>query len=247
MSSRPSNSVEVLLPDVVAGGAGPVRPGVDGGTAMGWNWVRGIGVALLTVVWAATAHYTSTGNESSGWGAALALTPMSVALALGLWRLPSRWLGALAGAAVLAGLVVSWPFLKGQVALLYYVEHLGVYLLLSVFFGRTLRGPDESLVTQMARRVHGGVLSPAQAAYTRQVTLAWCVFFAGMALISTLLFLFAPVAAWSTFANLLGGPLIALMFVGEYLWRRHALPEETRATMADAVRAWKAQRSDKAP
>ncbi|MDP2022566.1 hypothetical protein [Hydrogenophaga taeniospiralis] len=247
MSSRPSNSVEVLLPDVVAGGAGPVRPGVDGGTAMGWNWVRGIGVALLTVVWAATAHYTSTGNESSGWGAALALTPMSVALALGLWRLPSRWLGALAGAAVLAGLVVSWPFLKGQVALLYYVEHLGVYLLLSVFFGRTLRGPDESLVTQMARRVHGGVLSPAQAAYTRQVTLAWCVFFAGMALISTLLFLFAPVAAWSLFANLLGGPLIALMFVGEYLWRRRALPEEKRATMADAVRAWKAQRSDKAP
>jgi len=214
---------------------------------MGWNWVRGIGVALLTVVWAATAHYTSTGNESSGWGAALALTPMSVALALGLWRLPSRWLGALAGAAVLAGLVVSWPFLKGQVALLYYVEHLGVYLLLSVFFGRTLRGPDESLVTQMARRVHGGVLSPAQAAYTRQVTLAWCVFFAGMALISTLLFLFAPVAAWSLFANLLGGPLIALMFVGEYLWRRRALPEEKRATMADAVRAWKAQRSDKAP
>ncbi|MDO9030987.1 MAG: hypothetical protein Q7V09_11175 [Hydrogenophaga sp.] len=247
MSSRPSNSVEVLLPDVVAGGAGPVRPGVGGGTAMGWNWVRGIGVALLTVVWAATAHYTSTGNESSGWGAALALTPMSVALALGLWRLPSRWLGALAGAAVLAGLVVSWPFLKGQVALLYYVEHLGVYLLLSVFFGRTLRGPDESLVTQMARRVHGGVLSPAQAAYTRQVTLAWCVFFAGMALISTLLFLFAPVAAWSLFANLLGGPLIALMFVGEYLWRRRALPEEKRATMADAVRAWKAQRSDKAP
>lgn len=247
MSSHPSDTVEVLLPDVVASGARPGRPGVGGGTSMVWNWVRGIGVALLTVVWAVTAHYTSTGNESYGWGAALALTPMSVALALGLWRLPSRWLGALAGAAVLAGLVVSWPFLKGQVALLYYVEHMGVYLLLSVFFGRTLKGPEESLVTQMARRVHGGVLSPAQAAYTRQVTLAWCVFFAGMALISTLLFLFAPVAAWSLFANLLGGPLIALMFVGEYLWRRHALPEEKRATMADAVRAWKAQRSDKAP
>ncbi|MDO9294156.1 MAG: hypothetical protein Q7U09_21450 [Hydrogenophaga sp.] len=246
MSSHPSDSVEVLLSDVMASGAGPGRPG-GGGTSMVWNWVRGIGVALLTVVWAVMAHYTSTGNESSGWGAALALTPMSVALALGLWRLPSRWLGALAAAAVLAGLIGSWPFLKGQVALLYYVEHLGVYLLLSVFFGRTLKGPEESLVTQMARRVHGGVLSPAQAAYTRQVTLVWCIFFAGMALISTLLFLFAPVAAWSLFANLLGGPLIALMFVGEYLWRRHALPEEKRATMADAVRAWKAQRSDKAP
>jgi uncharacterized membrane protein len=194
-----------------------------------------------------TAHTTSTGNESSGWGAALALTPMSVALVLGLWRLPSRWLGGLAGAAVLAGLVGAWPFLKGQVALLYYTEHLGVYLLLSVFFGRTLKGPEESLVTQMARRVHGGVLSPAQAAYTRQVTLAWCIFFAGMAMVSTLLFLLAPLVMWSTFANLLGGPLIALMFIGEYLWRRRALPEEKQATMADAVRAWKVQRSDRAP
>jgi len=238
MPSHPSDSVEVLLPDVVAG---------EGTPSVVWNWVRGIGVAVLTVLWALTAHFTSAGQESSGWGAALALTPMSVALALGLWRLRSRWLGALIGVAVLAGLVGSWPFLKGQVALLYYVEHLGVYLLLSVFFGRTLKGPHESLVTQMARRVHGGVLSPAQAAYTRRVTLAWCIFFAGMALVSTGLFLLAPVVAWSTFANLLGGPLIALMFVGEYVWRRRALPEEKPATMADAVRAWKAQRSDKAP
>lgn len=63
---------------------------------------------------------------------------------------------------------------------------------------------------------------------------------------STGLFLFAPVAAWSTFANLLRGPLIALMFAGEYLWRRRALPEEKRVSLADTVRAWKAQRFDKA-
>ena len=91
------------------------------------------------------------------------------------------------------------------------------------------------------------VLSPAQVVYTRQVTRAWSIFFVGMALVSTGLFLFAPLVVWSTFANLLGGPLIALMFVGEYLWRRHALPEETPATMADAVRAWKSQRADKTP
>lgn len=247
MSTHLPDSVEVLLPEGAAGGVGPDRAGVNGATSKVWSWVRGIGLTLLTVAWALTAHFTSAGKESSGWGAALALTPMSVALALGLWRLPSRWLGALAGAAVLAGVVGAWPFLKGQVALLYYVEHLGVYLLLAVFFGRTLRGPDESLVTQMARRVHGGVLSPAQVAYTRQVTRAWSIFFVGMALVSTGLFLFAPLVVWSTFANLLGGPLIALMFVGEYLWRRHALPEETPATMADAVRAWKSQRADKTP
>jgi uncharacterized membrane protein len=240
-------TADALLPEPIGAGLAPERPVVAAPKAMLWPVLRGLGIAVLAVAWALIAHVTSAGNESSGWGAALALTPMSTALALLLWRLPARWLGALIGMAVAAGLVWLWPFLRGQVALLYYLEHLGVYILLSAFFGRSLFGPEESLVTRMARSVHGGVLSPAQAAYTRQVTLAWCVFFAGMALISTLLFLFAPVAAWSLFANLLGGPLIALMFVGEYLWRRHALPEETRATMADAVRAWKAQRSDKAP
>lgn len=219
-------------------------PQADPHRSLVWPVVRGVCVALLLVAWAGVAHITSAGNESSGWGAALALAPIGVALALLLWRLPTRWLGALIAVAVAAGVVALWPFLKGQVALLYYLEHLGSYILLAVFFGRTLWGPDESLVTRMARSVHGGVLSPAQIAYTRQVTLAWCLFFVGMALVSTGLFVLAPVAAWSTFANLLGGPLIGLMFVGEYLWRRRALPEDKRVTMADAVRAWKEQRSD---
>lgn len=206
-------------------------------------WGRGVAVAALVVALALIAHYTSASQDSSGWGAALALLPMSVALVLGLWRLPVRWLAALIGLAALAALVVLWPHIKGRVALLYYLEHQGIYLLLAVFFGRTLLGPGESLVTRMARSVHGGVLTPAQAVYTRRVTLAWSLFFVGMALVSTLLFLLAPVAVWSTFANLLGGPLIAIMFVGEYLLRRWALPNEKPATMADAVRAWNDLRS----
>lgn len=241
------DSADALLPEPIGAALAPARPEADVPRAMFWPVLRGLGIAVLAVAWALIAHVTSAGNESSGWGAALALTPMSTALALVLWRLPARWLGALIGMAVAAGLVWLWPFLKGQVALLYYLEHLGVYILLSAFFGRTLFGPGESLVTRMARSVHGGVLSSAQLVYTRQVTLAWSFFFAGMALVSTGLFLFAPVAAWSTFANLLGGPLIALMFVGEYLWRRRALPNEKQATMAEAVRAWKAQRPGKTP
>lgn len=239
-------AAEVLPSEVAPASSASVPPVPAGSASRVWPWVRGVGLALLAVAWALAAHFTSAHQASSGWGALLALTPMSTALAVVLWRMPARWLGALLGAAVLGGLVWFWPFLTGQVALLFYLEHLGVYLLLSVFFGRSLAGPDESLVTRMARSVHGGVLSPAQAVYTRKVTLAWCVFFAGMALVSTLLFLLAPTVVWSTFANLLGGPLIALMFVGEFLWRRRVLPEEKPATMADAVRAWKAERSDKA-
>ena len=210
-------------------------------------WLKVVALGLLAVAWAVAAHIASAHPGPSAWGAALALAPVAMAVVLGLWSLPVRWLG-MVGVLVLAGLLVmAWPWLTGRVALLFFLEQTGVYLLMAVVFGRTLRGPEESLVTQMARRVHGGVLSDKQFAYTRKVTLTWSLFFMLMALGSALLFLLAPTAVWSVFANLLGGPLIGLMFVGEFVWRRVALPGETRATMADAIRAWKTHNAEKAP
>lgn len=206
--------------------------------------LRTAGVVLLAVAWAVGAHVASASGEPSHWGAALAIAPLALALSLALWRLPSRWLAALAACASLALLAWAWPALTSEVAFLYFVQHVGVNLLLAAFFGRTLSGPGESLVTRMARKVHGGVLSARQVAYTRWVTKAWTVFFLSLATISTLLFLLAPVAAWSVFANLLGGPLIGAMFVGEYLWRLRCLPPHERSTFAEAVRAWKQHGSD---
>lgn len=218
----------------------PVAPAVP-------PWLKGLGVGLVAVAWAVAAHVASAHPGPSGWGAALALAPVVTAVVLALWSLPMRWLGALGVLALVGLLVAVWPWLTGRVALLFFVEQTGVYLLMAVVFGRTLRGPGESLVTQMARRVHGGVLSDKQFVYTRKVTLTWCLFFMAMALGSALLFVLAPTAVWSVFANLLGGPLIALMFVGEFVWRRVALPDEARATMADAIRAWKTYNAEKAP
>jgi uncharacterized membrane protein len=210
-------------------------------------WLKGLGIGLLAVAWAVAAHFASAHPGPSGWGAALALAPVVTALVLGLWSLPMRWLGVLGMLALAGVLVALWPWLTGRVALLFFLEQTGVYLLMAVVFGRTLWGPDESLVTQMARRVHGGVLSDKQFVYTRKVTLTWTLFFMAMALGSVLLFLLAPTAIWSVFANLLGGPLIALMFVAEFVWRRVALPDEARATMSDAIRAWKTHNAEKAP
>lgn len=210
-------------------------------------WLRSAGLVLLLVAWAVAAHMTSAQGESSGWGAAVALAPLIGALALALCRLPNPWLAALAGISALGVLAWLWPFLKARVALLYYVQHLGVNCLLAAFFGRSLLGPGESLVTRMARRVHGGVLSPGQMAYTRKVTLAWSTFFVAMALISSLLFVQATTEVWSLFANVLGGPLIVMMFASEMLCRRYSLPAQERGTLADAVRAWKARRTGPDP
>lgn len=216
--------------------------------ALGWVAVaRGLGVAALAVGWAVGAHLSSASGEPSHWGAALALAPLVLALGMALWKLPQRVLAALAGMAAVAVLAWAWPVLTSEVAFLYFVQHVGVNGLLAAVFGRTLSGPGESLVTQLARRVHGGVLSERQLSYTRGVTQAWTAFFLGMVAVSTALFVLAPVAVWSTFANLLGGPLIGFMFVGEYLWRLRALPPGERSTLADAVRAWKQHSSNPGP
>jgi uncharacterized membrane protein len=209
--------------------------------------LRLTGVVVLGVAWAVAAHITSASGEPSGWGAALALLPLGLALSVGLRQVPWRSVAVLGALAALALLAWLWPLLRTQVALLYFVQQLGIYVMLAALFGRSLAGPGESLVTQMARRLHGGLLTDRQASYTRTVTLAWTLFFLGMGAVSTLLFLLASPATWSVFANLLGAPLIGLMFVGEFLVRCLVLPPGERSTLADAVRAWRQHQSDSAP
>ena len=212
-----------------------------------WPVLRAVGAGLLAVAWAIASYFNSASGHPSSWGVALALAPLSLVAVLGLWRMPQRWLAAGLACALLGLLVWAWPFLTHRIATLYFLEHTGVYTLLATVFARTLTGPGESLVTQMARRVHGGVLSDHQRRYTRQVTLAWSLFFAAMVLVSVGLFIWGPLKVWSAYATLLGGPLIGVMFVGEWLVRRWALPNEVRATLKEMVGAWRSQSSDTEP
>ena len=209
-----------------------------------WPLLRAVGAGALAVAWAVASYYNSASGEHSGWGVALALAPLSIVVAVGLWRLPQRWLAVLLALLLVGLLAWSWSFLSQRIATLYFLEHLGVYTLLAVFFARTLVGAGEPLVTQMARRVHGGVLSDKQLRYTRQVTIAWSLFFAAMVSVSVVLFVWAPLPVWSAFATLLGGPLIAAMFGVELLVRLWVFPKEERASLSETLRAWRTQRSE---
>ncbi len=60
-----------------------------------------------------------------------------------------------------------------------------------------------------------------------------------MAALSLVLYAFAPFDAWATFANLVTPLAMLLMFVGEYLLRYRLHPEFERATLAQAVRAYR--------
>jgi uncharacterized membrane protein len=54
----------------------------------------------------------------------------------------------------------------------------------------------------------------------RHLTLAWVAFFVAMAAMSLLLALTGPFVVWSLFVNVLTWPLIGMMVLGEWLYRR---------------------------
>jgi len=137
--------------------------------------------------------------------------PLAAVLSLGV--LIAMWL-------VVAGIRPLEPAL----AAFYPLSSVAVYGSLFWMFARTLRPGREALATRLALQVHG-TLPPDILRYTRRVTLAWSLFFAGMATISVLLFSFAPLRIWSLFANLLSLPLLVLMFVAEYVYRIRRFPD----------------------
>ena len=200
--------------------------------------LRGIAVGLLLIAWAVLAHYGSAGDGNSDLAAMLACAPLVALVAIALWRVGSPlWVG-LGTLAVVGLLAWNWPLLRQNVAVLYFIQHVGTNLALGALFGRTLLAGRVPLVTHFARLAHNGVISPAKEIYTRQVTIAWTCFFLATAAISGLLFFFAPAAAWSTFANLLGMVLIGLMFVIEHLVRQRVLAPEDQSSIADTIRGY---------
>lgn len=118
------------------------------------------------------------------------------------------------------------------------ISHAAAYMCLLWYFGRTLADGKEPVVTRFARQVHG-TLRPGMERFTRKLTIAWCVFFAGQLVASGLLFAFAPLGAWSMFINLLNLPLLALMFTGQWAYRKVRHPAYPEASIWQALEAFK--------
>jgi uncharacterized membrane protein len=207
--------------------------------AAGYARVAAFGAVAL--VYAVLAHRSNTADSGRA-GALLALAPMAVAALVLGWRSRRRLPAMILALAACAAALLALPLLQRHTGTIYWFEHAGSQSLLCIAFARSL-GPDrESMCTMFARIVHG-TLEPAMERYTRQVTVAWSLFFGSMALISTVLFFGAPIHVWSAFANFLTAPLIALMFIAEYAVRRRVLPEFEHASIVAGVQAfWKTPR-----
>lgn len=118
------------------------------------------------------------------------------------------------------------------------LSHAVLYGGLLLLFTESLRQGHEDLVTALAARVDGP-LNPAMASYTRGVTKAWSLFFAGQLVVSAALGLLAPLATWSLFVNVLDVPLVVAMFAAEYGFRRYRFRNYPHVSLARTIAAFK--------
>lgn len=110
-------------------------------------------------------------------------------------------------------------------------------LFLLWLFGRTLLRGKVPLISQISRHINGE-LKPEVAEYTRHVTIAWCIFFGLQVITSLSLYVFAPIAAWSFFINILNLPLLILMFVGEKTFRTLRFPNHPKTSILKAIEVY---------
>jgi uncharacterized membrane protein len=239
---KPEIATAPDVPDPL--GAALARPAAARGALLGL-----VAGALVLGAYLLACHVATT--RHSAWAPWLYVAPLVTML---FSAVATRW-GNLAGGAACALMVVaiawSLPRWQGEQGLFYVVQHAGTNLALCWLFGHTLLGGREPLITRFARIMRRGDMPPQVLSFTRGATLAWALFFAGIAAVSVLLFVSAPLDVWSTFSNLVCGPLVGLMFVCEYTARRTLLRGIRHHAFLDAVhlfrQPWPATKPDSHP
>lgn len=208
--------------------------GLKASERMNASWLIG---GALAIAYALFGHYASARPDQIGaWAILLAGAPILLVV-FGFAR--ESWRGLLLGVLTIAAmglLAWFWPTLRNPTVWLYFAEHFGINASLALMFGRTLRPGHRPLVTTIAAMAHDQ-MSPELLRYTRQVTVAWTLFFVANALVSTLLFVFAPIEVWSVFANILSMPLVGAMFLVENEVRKRTLPKRDLVGLFGTVRA----------
>ena len=206
------------------------------------NFARIIRITLTILVLVAyplLAHFSSV-STIDGWAAlAVVVGPLLLLILIhartSTYRLPLL----LACCTAIAGLFLYRTVIGQNLSWVSFAQHAGSNAILCYVFGRTLYAGRTPLVSRMALMLEG-TLQPEVARYTCQVTYAWTLFFGLNALLSTLLFLFAPLVTWSVFANILYLPLLLAMFGIEYLVRVLVLPRSVHTNLFITLQsAWK--------
>lgn len=204
--------------------------------------VRWTAIAAGAIAYPVLAHYSATTAATTPTlGVVVSLAPSLAVLLWLAWRSPRRVTMLLLCGVVGVSLWGFWGALERNFSWVYFLQHAGTNIMLASVFGVTLEKGRQPLCTRFAEAFHGH-LAPEVVRYTRQVTLAWMLFFASVSLVSAILFFFSRIEVWSVFANFLTFPLVMLMFAAEYGVRLLKLPHiEKHSIMAGILAFWKSQ------
>ena len=101
----------------------------------------------------------------------------------------------------------------------FYLPPVLIPALIASVFIRSLLPGREPLVTAIGERARGP-LTVEMRSYTRIVTLMWAILLCSMTLLGIVLPLTAGEHIWSLYTNVISYLLVAVFFVGEYLYRR---------------------------
>lgn len=194
-------------------------------------------VLLACIAYPILVHLFAIKGEMDGLQLLLLMLPLLLwACWIAIRSVGTKWSPlVVASFAALIYYLMAGQHMRGGLVAFDGAWHASTNLFMLWFFGRTLRQGREPLISQVSRFLNGGELLPEIAVYTRNVTIAWSVFFAAQLLASAMLYLFAPLVMWSLFINVLNAPLLAFMFVGEYIIRILRYPSHSRNSILQVI------------
>jgi uncharacterized membrane protein len=192
-------------------------------------------LAVVVLAYAGLSHYSESSPDAKGLAAGLSVGPVVLIAIVLAWR----WWGSAMGLAltvIFAGLAYHyWAFIETNFAWSDLAQQVGAYGLVAVSFGRSLTGTRVPLCTEITAKVHG-TLTAQESAYTRRATVAWLLFYSGLALAILVLFFTAPLHIWSLFTNFATFGLIALMGLIDHAIRRRVLPRHPSGGLVSILR-----------
>lgn len=159
-------------------------------------------------------------------------TALAVVLAACLWASATRTSGSVVSCMILATLVAGLVLAAPD--LLLYAPPVAINLALAAVFGASLLPARTPVISIFASMEQGG-LPPDLARYTRLLTWIWTVLFIAMAGLAAALALSGSLVLWSTFANLASYLLVAILFIGEYGYRRWRFSHYRHATLLELM------------
>jgi uncharacterized membrane protein len=198
------------------------------------RWIGLVALGAYPVLMHATLLLAGT----STLGRALVLGEVACVALVCVLKFSHRLPLVLAMVVVAVAINASWDFGGGLIVAASGIPHGVVNFVLLTAFGRSLLPGQVPLITAVSQRLSLRTLTPELHRYTRSVTLAWCCFFALELIASLLLLLFAPLAIWSFFINVLTMPLVAMTYLAEYTYRRLRFRYHEHRTILQVIEAF---------